>query len=414
MLTVSESLIRVLSHFRALNSESVPLGDCPGRVLANEVRSTLHLPPFPNSSMDGFAVRAADLLRANESPVSLMVIGDIPAGSNPSSFNIVPGTAARIMTGAPMPAGADAVVPIEDTDAFGKDEQHLPPAVEIRREVRGGDYVRGTGEDVRAGDVVLPAGHRVRPYDIGLLAAVGQVAVEVVRRPRVAILATGDELVGIELRPGVGQIRDSNSHTLKALTASYGGEPLLLGVARDNVQAVSEKLEQAVALAADVIVSSAGVSVGAYDVVRTAVQQAGALDFWKVRMRPGKPLAFGQYRGIPFFGLPGNPVSSVVGFELFVRPAILKMSGRENLQKPLVWARVEEELHSDGRESYLRATVEKVEGQYFARSAGGQGSNILSALSKANALLIVPEGVRAVARGSMLQAWMLDWPEEVF
>jgi molybdopterin molybdotransferase len=228
------------------------------------------------------------------------------------------------------------------------------------------------------------------------------------------VLATGDELVAIDQVPGPGQIRDSNSHNLAALVRRYGGEPIVLGVAGDQVQAVTDKLNTAVESRADLIVSSAGVSVGAYDVVKSVIESAGALNFWKVKMRPGKPVAFGNYRGIPFFGLPGNPVSTVVSFEIFVRPVILKLGGHTHLEKPTIPAIIEEPLTSDGRETYLRASVSRVNGQYTAKSAGGQGSNILSALVTANALIIIPEGVTQVNAGETLHAWMLDWPEEVF
>jgi molybdopterin molybdotransferase len=289
-----------------------------------------------------------------------------------------------------------------------------PTSVQILRSLAQGSYVRPAGEDVRTGDDVFLAGQVVRAQNVGLLAAFGYAQVPVVRRPRVAVLATGDELVAIDKTPGPGQIRDSNSYNLAALVTKYGGEAIWLGVAGDRMEAVTEKFQAAIAAKADLIVSSAGVSVGAYDVVRQVVEANGDLDFWKVRMRPGKPVAFGHYQGIPFFGLPGNPVSTIVSFEIFVRPVILKMGGHQHLDKPTVKVVIEESLSSDGRESYLRAAVSRRDGQYVARSAGGQGSNILSALVSANALMIVPEGVLAVNPGQTLNAWMLDWPEDVF
>lgn len=415
MLSVAEALARVLNRFEKLDADYIPLEQAVGRVLAQPLKATLDLPPFTNSSMDGYAVRAEDTGPATDAtPVRLSVIGEIPAGVVPT-VQVDTGTAARIMTGAHMPKGANAVVPVESTDSTRATmDGPAPTSVQVMRPVSHGAYVRPAGEDVRTGDVVFPAGQVIRAQNVGLFAAFGYAQVPVVRRPRVAVLATGDELVAIDQTPGPGQIRDSNSYNLAALVAKYGGEPIWLGVAGDRMEAVTEKLQAAIKANADLIVSSAGVSVGAYDVVRQVVEASGELDFWKVRMRPGKPVAFGHYQGVPFFGLPGNPVSTIVSFEIFVRPVILKMGGYQHLDKPTVNVVIEESLSSDGRESYLRATVTRRDGQYVARSAGGQGSNILSALVSANALIILPEGVLEVQPGQTLRAWMLDWPEEVF
>lgn len=415
MLSVAEALARVLNRFEKLDADYIPLEQAVGRVLAQPLKATLDLPPFTNSSMDGYAVRAEDTGPATDAtPIRLSVIGEIPAGVVPT-VQVDTGTAARIMTGAHMPEGANAVVPVESTDSTRATmDGPAPTSVQVMRPVSHGAYVRPAGEDVRIGDVVFQAGQVIRAQNVGLLAAFGYAQVPVVRCPRVAVLATGDELVAIDQTPGPGQIRDSNSYNLAALVAKYGGEPIWLGVAGDRVEAVTEKLQSAIKANADLIVSSAGVSVGAYDVVRQVVEASGELDFWKVRMRPGKPVAFGHYQGVPFFGLPGNPVSTIVSFEIFVRPVILKMGGYQHLDKPTVNVVIEESLSSDGRESYLRATVTRRDGQYVARSAGGQGSNILSALVSANALIILPEGVLEVQPGQTLRAWMLDWPEEVF
>lgn len=415
MLSVSEALTRVLSDFQSLGAEPVAAIDAADRVLAESVRATLDLPPFANSSMDGYAVRAADVRGAAAyTPATLAVIGDVPAGVIPS-VAVRSGAAVRIMTGAQVPGGADAVVPVEATDdTRSPTGGPLPAIVQIREPVLAGANIRVVGEDVRLGEEVLPRGTLLRPYDIGVLAAFGINRVAVVRRPRVAILGTGDELVDIDQVPAAGQIRDTNGVTLTALALKYGAEPIRLGVARDRVEDVYARLIDAVESGADVIVSSAGVSVGAYDVVKTAVERDGSLLFWKVRMRPGKPLAYGRFRGLPFFGLPGNPVSAVVGFEIFVRPAILKLAGRLRLDKPRVGVSTAEPLYSDGRESYLRAVVVREGDRYVAHSAGGQGSNMISSLARSNALVIIPEGVREAPAGSRLDAWMLDWPEEVF
>lgn len=414
MLSVSEALAQILNGFQPLKPELVGLEEAVGRVLAEPVRATLDLPPFTNSSMDGFAIRAADVEAASEAaPVTLTVAADIPAGVVPSVV-IQPGMAARIMTGAHLPTGADTVVPVEATGLARQGmDGALPLRIPINAPVKMGDYVRPAGEDVREGDVVIPAGQAIRAYDFSLLSSFGLTQLKVVRRPKVAILATGDELVGLNETPGPGQIRDSNSYALAALVRKYGGEPIRLGVAPDRLEAVTQKLQDAVAAGVDLIVSSAGVSVGAYDVVKAAIEQAGSLDFWRVKLRPGKPFAFGNYAGIPYFGLPGNPVSSVVTFEIFVRPVMLKLGGHTRLQKPMVEAELLDTIHSDGRESYLRAIVTRSNGHYQAASSGGQGSNILSALVRANAFIVVPEGVTEAPAGTRLGAWILDSTDDI-
>ena len=415
LLTVAEALALVLSRVAPLDEERVPLLDALGRVLATPVVAADSLPPFANSSMDGYAVRADDLAgAAAQAAVSLRVVADIAAG-RPSDVAITPGAAARIMTGAPLPEGADAVVPVEDTDEPWRErDRPLPERVAIRRAVGRGDYVRYPGEDIRVGQTVLTAGHVVRPQEIGVLASLGVERVAVVRRPRVGVLATGDELIDVGAPLSPGKIRNSNGYAQAAQVRALGGEAVELGVAGDREADVRARLDAGVAAGADLLVSSAGVSVGAYDVVKAVLDQAGGVAFWRVRMRPGKPLAFGAYRGVPFLGLPGNPVSAMVSFERFARPAILKMAGRQELERPSVAAIVLEELHSDGRESYLRAVVSRDARGYVATTTGSQGSHLMTSLVQANALLIVPEGVTAVAAGTTLRALMIDWPSDVF
>lgn len=415
LLTVAEALAIVLDSVAALDGETVPLLDALGRVLAAPIVAADSLPPFPNSSMDGYAVRAGDLTGAGpDAGVRLRVLADIAAGA-PVDVTLTEGTAARIMTGAPLPDGADAVVPVEDTDEPWRDrDRPLPPQVTARRAVAPGDYVRYPGEDIRAGQQVLEAGHLVRPQEIGVLASLGVESVAVVRRPRVGVLATGDELIDVGAALTPGKIRNSNGYAQAAQVRALGGEALSLGVAGDTEAAVRQRLDAGVAAGVDLLISSAGVSVGAYDVVKAVLSAAGDVAFWRVRMRPGKPLAFGKYRGVPFLGLPGNPVSAMVSFERFARPAILKMAGRRALERPSVAAVVLEDLQSDGRESYLRAVVGRDERGYVATTTGSQGSHLMTSLVRANALLIVPEGVTAVAAGSALRALMIDWPGEVF
>lgn len=416
MLTVAEALAIVLDTVMVVEPERVPLLDCLGRVLAESVVARDSLPPFANSSMDGYAVRAADVAEAGPGePAILRVVADIAAG-RPSDVILTSGAAARIMTGAPLPAGADAVVPVEDTDEPWRDAARpLPERIAIRRAVAAGDYVRYPGEDIRAGETVLEAGHILRPQEIGVLASLGMADVSVVRRPRVGILATGDEVVDVTVPLTPGKIRNSNGYAQAAQVRALGGEAIPLGVARDTEADVRAHLDAAVAAGVDLLVSSAGVSVGAYDVVKAVLDAAGSVAFWRVRMRPGKPLAFGRYQGIPYLGLPGNPVSAMVSFERFARPAILRMGGHRDLERPTVPATLLEAMRSDGRESYVRAVVtRRGDGEYVAITTGSQGSHIMTSLVKANALLIVPEGVVEVPAGTPLTALMIDWPTGVF
>lgn len=414
-LSVQEALTAVLNSVSVLPTEHVPLLDALGRVLAEPVVARDSLPPFANSSMDGYALHAADLAGASpEHPAALRVLADIAAGSVPGVV-LTPGTAARIMTGAPLPPGADAVVPVEDTNEPWRDEKRpLPATIQIKRQVAANDYVRHIGEDIAAGQVVLQAGHALRPQEVGILAALGVSQVPVVRRPRVGVLATGDELIPIDAPLQPGKIRNSNGYAQIAQVLALGGVPISLGVAGDAEEDVRAKLQMGLDAGVDLFVSSAGVSVGAYDVVKSVLEQESSVGFWRVRMRPGKPLAYGRYGGVPYLGLPGNPVSAMVSFERFARAAILKMAGHRQLNRPQINVIVQEEIYSDGRESYIRAIVEKQGDSYTATTTGGQGSHMMTSLVKANALLIVPEGTKHVAVGENLTAWMIDWPENVF
>ena len=415
-LTVAEALKAVLDGVVVLPAETVPILDGLGRVLAEPVVAADSLPPFANSSMDGYAVRADDIANAcSQTPVKLSVVGDIAAGQVPE-ITVVSGTAARIMTGAPLPLGADAVVPVEDTNEPWRDEERpLPLQIKISRAVQPGDYIRGIGEDIQAGTAVLSQGHSLRPQEIGVLASLGISQIQVIRRPRVAILATGDELLPVEEPLQPGKIRNSNGYAQASQVKALGAIPISLGIARDTEEDVRAKLQEGIDAGADLFVSSAGVSVGAYDVVKSVLIQDGEFGFWRVRMRPGKPLAYGKYAGIPYIGLPGNPVSAMVSFERFARAAIMKMAGHTKLERPNISVRLQDEIHSDGRESYVRAAVTRNEaGEYVATTTGSQGSHIMTSLVQANALLIVPEGVKHVASDEIITAWMIDWPETVF
>lgn len=407
MLTVAEARAHILELFAPLPTERVPLENAAGRVLAEEIVSTEDLPPFANSSMDGFAVRVADVSSATaEVPVSLPVSGDIPAGSLDVK-PLAPGTAMRIMTGAPLPEGAEAIVPVEETDV-SRGSNALPTAVKIFKAAQPHANFRPAGQDVQVGQRVMAKGTLLRPAAIGVLAALGHAHVHVHGQPVVALLSSGDELVPVNATPRPGQIRDSNSYSLAAAIEQCGGRVVRLGVAQDRLDDVKAKLGQAEASGAHFILSSAGVSVGAFDFVKEAVEAAGALAFWKVKMRPGKPLAVGRVGRLPFIGLPGNPVSALVGMEVFVRPVLIKLSGRITTERFTVMASLAERFESDGRETYLRVTLERQGEAYQAHSTGQQGSNIITSLVRADGLMIIPEGLMEVPAGMRLPVWVLD------
>lgn len=405
----------MLNGVSRLPAERVPLLAALGRVLAEPIQAADDLPPFANSAMDGYALRSGDVAAEFAAgPVSLQVVADLAAGEQ-SEVVIGPGQAARIMTGAPLPQGADTIVPVEDTsEAWRGRDRAAPERIEIRRFPERGDFVRPAGEDIRRGSTVLAAGHLIRPQEIGLLAALGVSEAPVIKRPRVGVLATGDELLPIDRPLAPGKIRNSNAYAQAAQVLALGATPVDLGVARDDETSLRDRLRAGLELEVDLFVSSAGVSVGAHDVVKSVLEQDGEIIFWRVRMRPGKPLTFGRYGGRAYLGLPGNPVSALVAFERFARPAILKLAGHTDLARPTVEAVVDAGLHSDGRESYVRAVVRRDGEGYAATPTGAQGSHMLTSLVAANALLVIPAGVESVSAGERLAAVMLDWPETVF
>ena len=408
LLSVDQARERILSHFQPVTTENLPLAGCSQRVLAEDIVAANDLPPFDNSSMDGFAVRATDVADATtDTPRTLRVVADIPAGSHPT-ISLAAGEAARIMTGAPVPAGANAIVPVEDTN-FNDREAGTPPPkeVEIFKTTRPGWNIRPRGMDILSGETVLHKGRLLKPQDLGLLAMLGSANVPVFRKPRVALFSSGDELLPPEASLEAGKIRDSNSFTLAALVEDAGAEVTRLGVAKDNYDSVRALLEKAVDSNVDLILSSAGVSVGAFDFVKQVIESNGSMDFWRVNMRPGKPLAFGKYKKIPFIGLPGNPVSAFVGFEVFVRAALGRLNGSLDGLRQTIRVRCAEQIDSDGRESYLRAQVEVEDGAFVARLTGHQGSGNLHSLVQANALLIIPAGVKCVPAGQEVDAWLI-------
>ena len=415
MLSVEQALEQILKAFHPLEPERVNIVEALGCVLAEDIHADVDIPPHSNSSMDGYAVLANDTTGARaETPARLHVVGELAAGYV-TETQVEPGAAIRIMTGAPIPPGADAVVKVEDTKATGEWVEILAPAPR-------GQYIRPAGEDVRQGELVLPRGTVVRPQEIGMLATLGQKDVSVIRRPRVAILATGDEVVEIDAPLGPGKIRNANSYSNAAQVIRCGGIPVMLGIASDRVQDLTAKIRAGLAQGVDLFLTSGGVSVGDFDVVKDVLAAEGEIGFWRVRMKPGKPLAFGYLNlapplsppgggktRVPVLGLPGNPVSVMVSFEAFVRPAILKMLGRTDWQRPTVEAvLVDEVKRKDGRRHFVRVRVEQREGEYRAHLTGGQGSGILSSMVKANGFAILPEEWTHASAGARVRVILLD------
>ena len=419
LISVDQALTRILERIEPLGAEDTALLDALDRVLAEDVVAEMNIPPFQNSAMDGYAVRAADTRGASpDNPVTLRVIEDVAAGAVPQR-TVEPGTAARIMTGAPLPPGADAVVRFEQTSE-GRETGGRPRDgfIRIYKEVRAMDNVRPAGEDIRRGQCVLQAGTLLRPQELGVLAALGRPTVRVVRRPRVGILATGDELVDIDQEMKPGQIRNINSYTTAALVKRYGGIPVQLGIARDNVEDLTTHIRAGLAKGVDLFLTSAGVSVGDYDMVKDVLAAEGEMHFWQVAIKPGKPLAFGQIAGVPVLGLPGNPVAAMVAFEVFARPVLRKMAGWKRWDKPTVRATLLEDVTNSGRRHFMRAMVQRRNGGYEVSVRSDtvqvQGSGILTSMVWANGLLVVPEEDTFLPAGSEVEVQMLDWPEVVF
>jgi molybdopterin molybdotransferase len=420
MISVEEAQRRILGCVQVLEPEEKPILDCLGQVLATNTYSPIDIPPLDNSAMDGYAVQAEDTRGAsNSSPVVLTVVGEVAAGSIPNR-EVKAGTAIRIMTGAPLPKGADAVVQFEDTDeATRRSRRDSSSRIGILRPAEKGLNVRHKGEDIAKGILVLEEGRVLRPAEIGVLASLGHSWAKVIRRPVVSVLATGDELVDIDQPLPPGRIYNSNTYTIAAQVLRYGGIPKILGIGRDSVQSLNQRIDEG--LNADMLITSGGVSVGDYDVVKDVLAKRGEITLWTVCMKPGKPSAFGVLskkedegdRKVPHLGLPGNPVSSMVTFEQFARPAILKMMGKHNLAKPTIQALIEDDVqNTDGRRVYTRVIVARRGGQYHARPTGPQGSGILTSMAKANGLAVIPENSKGVKAGDTVQVQMLDWRED--
>ena len=420
MISVEDARERILGFFSQLGTEERAISDALGQVLTEDIVGKFDVPPWDNSAMDGYALQAPDIADAHpDAPVTLDVIGSIAAGDVPSQ-SVKQGAAIRIMTGAPLPDGADAVVPFEDTDEGERGMGgRTPDEISVRIPVPSGGNVRPAGGDIAAGTTVIEAGTVLRASEIGVLASLGFGTVKVIRRPVAAILATGNELIEPSEPYQPGKIYNSNSYGVAAAVRAAGGIPKRLGIARDTVESISSALQEGMA-EADVVISTAGVSKGDYDLVKDVLAQHGRIELWSVRMRPAKPLAFGMLsedggRQVPLLGLPGNPVSSLVAFEQLGRPALYKMMGRSDFERPTVQAVLEEPIYNhDARRVYARAIVTKRNGTYYARLTGEQSSNVLTSMSRANGLAICPEDDPIKEAGEVVTVQMTDWPESVF
>jgi molybdopterin molybdotransferase len=405
MMSVEEALARILAEIQALPTTQVPLSEALGLVLTQDIVAQEDIPPFSNSAMDGFALLSQDSQPRAGQPPRLRVTGGVAAGYVADQA-VTEGTAMRIMTGAPVPPGADTVIQVELTRSEGPQSEW----VEIMQAVPPGNNIRPAGEDMHRGQTILLQGNEIGSWEIGVLATLGWANVPVTRRPHVAILGTGDEVIDVDepLRPG--KIRNSNSYLLEAAVRLAGAIPHRLGVARDTVESLREKFTEAIQY--DLIITSGGVSVGDFDLVKNIMAEQGHVDFWRINMRPGKPVAFGSIGKVPLLGLPGNPVSAAVTFELFGRPIIRKMMGHTRLIRPQV-----DVVVTDGvdervmRRHYVRAWVEWRDGRFVARTTGNQGSHITTSLLHTNAFVIVPEGGVHIQAGGSAKAIMLTWPE---
>lgn len=404
MIGVDEARERILARFHPLASDEVDLLDASGLVVVSDVVASSAVPPFRNSAMDGYAVRSADVVNP---PETLRVVDHIPAGTV-STRTLGVGEAMRIMTGAMVPDGADAVVRFEETDEVDRPSTARDRReVEVRRTPRRWENVREAGEDISAGDVVIRAGTPLRAAEVGVLASLNVSLVQVHRRPLVGILASGDEVTDLGPPLAPGRIRNSNSYILATQVRQYGGVPVMLGVAGDSARDLRDALSRSGPV--DMLVTSGGVSVGDFDVVKDVLQAEGTVEIWQVRIKPGKPLAFGTIGSSPLLGLPGNPVAALVSFEQFGRPAVLKMLGRRDLDMPEVTATLTERLENrGGRRHFVRGFLEMVDSGFQVRSTGDQGSGVLMAAVRANCLIVVPETAGFVDAGTAVQVQIPD------
>ncbi len=397
-LSVNAAQAIVVRSVQLPGIESVKLEQCLGRVLAEDIRANRDQPPYDVSAMDGFALRSADVANA---PATLLIIEDIRAGDMPTK-TVQAGQCARIMTGAPVPPGADTVIRVEDTQAVSDTQ------VQINVTVKPNNDIRPRGEGMRNGEVVLQAGMEITPGVVGMLAMVKRIDVQVYRQPRVAILSTGDELEGLHDPFNANKIPDANSYALMAQVQVLGIQPVLLGIARDEPEELRQYLQQG--LKYDVLLVSGGTSVGVHDYVRPTLEALGVqMKFWRVEMKPGHPMAFGVAADSFVFGLPGNPVSSMVCFEEFVLPALRRMMGHTRIYRRTITARLTHEVkHKHSRTEFVRVMLAREEGSYAVTSTGAQGSGILASMSKAEGLMVVPAESKGMAAGSSVTVQLLD------
>jgi len=398
---LEDALQVVLDAVPVLGVEKINLLDALGRVLAEDIIAERDNPPWDNSAMDGFAVRCDDIkqIHAITTPTVLKVIEDVAAGTFPTK-TVGKGEAIRIMTGAPLPQGADTVLKVEDTE-------HKPDSVKVFKEEQKGANIRPQGEDVRKGDCIIPQGKAIRPAEAGMLAILAKPFVFVYQRPRVAILSTGDELVDLDERLTDEKIVNSNSYGIAAAVQEAGGLPILLGIAKDSPEALKAKIRQG--LNADILVLSGGVSMGDYDFTKPVFKELGGdMNFWKLAIRPGQPVAFGKIGETLAFGLPGNPVSSMITFEQLVRPAMLKMCGHKVLARPVVQALFQERFSKrPDRRHFLRGVLWMERGMLMVRTTGSQGSGILTSMVKANGLIDIPVEVEKLKPGDVVNVQVL-------
>jgi molybdopterin molybdotransferase len=403
-LDIQEALSQVLERVPVLEAEEIPILESLGRVLAEEIVATEDIPPFVSAVMDGYAVRGQEIAGASpETPVRLQLLGEVTAGSV-SEHAVEPGSAVRIMTGAPLPPGADTVVPFEQTD------QAEAGWVQVMAPIRPGGHIRGPGGDVHRGEKVLERGIRLHPRDVGLLASLGRPRIHVTRRPRVAVLATGDELVDVDQPLAPGKIRGSNTYSNYALVRKYGGEPLSLPLAGDRFEEISARIDEGLAWGADLLLTSGGTALGVHDLLKEILARRGRVIFWQVRIQPGRPVVFGEVEEVPLLGLPGNPISCWVAFELLARPALLKMQGQRDLGKPEVQATLLSDVKAyRDRVRFLGAVVEPAaDGGYTARLTRRQGVGRLTSMAQANGLVVVPaEAYPVLKAGSTVRVVML-------
>jgi molybdopterin molybdotransferase len=396
MPTFEDARSQILKSVAPLGIERVPLLDSLGRVIAEDIIAPWEMPAFDNSAMDGFAVRTADC----QAQATLRITGYIPAGGE-ATTSLEPGCAIRIMTGAPIPKGCDAVVPVEETEE--SDGQ-----VRIREQVKPRQHVRLTGEDVQSGEKIIPAGALIRSPEVSMLASFGKAFVPVFRKARVAILSTGDELIELGEPISVGRIINSNALSLAAAVMETGALPIILGIARDNPESHREKMAEG--FKADLLITSAGVSAGDRDLVRDVLRELGVEQkFWRVDIKPGGPTAFGMREGKPVFSLPGNPVSTMVTFEEFVRPALLKMMGHKRVIKPLIKVVLQKEARKKpGKINFLRVRLKSADGRYLAYSSGDQNTGILKTMLMADAIAVLPADRSTFSPGEEVDAHILS------